>query len=96
MDLSLAVAAGLHWAGGAQVVAHARQRLWPEPPADIDDGDPGRCYRRTRGKHEMGIAIAIGIHTLDEDDAAAGYAAAGHASRAVRGAKPRRGGWGRR
>ena len=44
----------------------------------------------------MGIAIAIGIHTLDEDDAAAGDAAAGNASRAVRGAKPRRGGWGRR
>jgi hypothetical protein len=44
----------------------------------------------------MGIAIAIGIHTLDEDDAAAGDAAACYASRAVREAKPRRWGWGRR
>ena len=44
----------------------------------------------------MGIAIAIGIHTLDEDDATAGDAAAGYASWAVRGAKPRRGGRGRR
>ena len=89
----MAVAADLHGAGRAQAVAHARQRLWPESPADIDGGDPGRCYRRTRGEHEMGIAIAIWIHSLDVDDAAAGDAAAGHVSRAARRAQPRRSRW---
>ena len=59
MDLTLAVATGLHRAGGAKAIAHVRQRLWPEPSADIYRGNAGRGYRRTRGEDEMGIAIAI-------------------------------------
>jgi hypothetical protein len=42
----------------------------------------------------MGVAIAIGIHSLYVDDAARGDAAAGHVGRAARRAKLRRG-WGR-
>jgi hypothetical protein len=74
--LTLPVAPDLHRAGGAQAVTDAWQRSWPKPPPHVDGGDAGRGYRGGRREHEMGIAIAIGIHSLDVDDAAAGDPAA--------------------
>jgi hypothetical protein len=41
----------------------------------------------------MGIAVAIGIHSLHVDDATGGDSAAGHLSRAASGAELRAGGW---
>src|SRR5919107_5211991 len=83
MDLALAVASDLHRACRAQAIAHARHGLWPESYADVDHGDAGRGYRRARGEHEMGVAIAIGIDSLHVDDPARCDAAAADISRAA-------------
>jgi hypothetical protein len=41
----------------------------------------------------MGVAVAVGVHSLHEDDATAGDTAAGCVSGAARWMKPRRWGW---
>jgi hypothetical protein len=91
MDLVLAVGAGLDGAGGADFVAGAWERVWAEASVDVYGRQAGEGDALGVADHEVGVAVAVGVDSLDVDDRAEGFAAGGVAGRAVRGERAWRG-----
>ena len=84
MDLALAVGALVDGAGGADAVARAGQGMraqivWRTSITEM----PGAVTDSSACEDEVGIAVAIGIHTLDVDDGAARRLAVGRRGRAL-------------
>src|SRR4051794_40753550 len=86
LDLPLPVAPTIDGAGGGDRIAHARERVRPEPALDVYRTDAGRADRLDAGEEEGGVAVAARIDGLDVQDAAARRAAP---SRRARRAGPR-------
>ena len=84
LDLPLPVRAAVDRAGGADPVAGAGQRVRAQRLLDVDHRQPRQRDRLARGEHEVGVAVAVGVHALDVDDAAAGRAAVGELGWAAR------------
>jgi len=69
------------------VVADAGQRLGTEVGANVDDRDPRPGDTGGVGKHEVGIAVAVGVDTLDVDDPPQHLATARELGGAARGGR---------
>ena len=50
---------------------------WAAGPGDVDDRDAGSGDRLLGQQHEVSVAVAVGIHALDVENAAAGRPAVG-------------------
>ena len=75
VDLTLALAPRLHRAGSADQIPQAGERVRAEAAANVDRGQSRQRDAARIEEDEVGVAVAVGIDRLDEDDSTARFGA---------------------